>query len=576
MLLEDATALLAHLHKKWPLPKEHLGELLIIKGLITQAQIDRALVQQLNEPHIPLGKILIDMGLLSEQEIYATLAHKLGAHFVVLKDFDVDSACLELLNYEQARKYHLLPLVFHQNALVVACSNPTDHDSLKLAEFVTGHRLEWVIASPVDLHEAIDKHYGKHQDEEDIVSLESTATRAEALSPSDIREAERLSKERPIVRLVQHILSEAVRRKASDIHVRPGEQKVDVIYRIDGALTPVKSFSASILPAVVSRIKIIGDMDISERRIAQDGRAKLSLHNKMVDLRISIMPTVTGESVVIRLLDTQNALTDLSDLGFAERDHTAIVDILNRNAGIFLVTGPTGSGKSTTLYSALNMLRKKNVNIITVENPVEYHIADIEQIQVNPKVGYTFAKILRNILRHDPDVIMIGEIRDEETAKIAIESALTGHFVLSTLHTNSAAVTVTRLLEMGIESYLITDTLLGVLAQRLVRKNCPHCLALENIDPHVRHSLDITDNEQFYHGAGCEHCNGTGYKGRRAVYELLTVSQKMKSLISKRADTTEIYQQAIVDGMTPLTHNALLLARAKVISLSEVYRIRLA
>lgn len=573
--LTDIHLLKQVINNKWPLPNKHVGELLIEQKVLTPEHLQQALDRQLSTPHMHLGKTLIDMKLVDEDTLYHTLAFKLGMNFVKLQKIEIDSSLFEVLSYEQALKHHSLPIMFHDGLLVVATSNPTGHEESRAIEFITGHHLEMVVAAPTDLNDAIEKYYGQFQDAEDIVTLETGTQSLDSLSANDAKEVERLSQEKPIVRLVQHMLTEAVRQRASDIHVRPGEHKVDLIYRIDGTLITIKSFSPKILPAVVSRIKILGDMDISERRIPQDGRAKVSVQKKTIDLRISIMPTVVGESVVIRLLDTSSGLARLEDLGFDETNRTIIFDILNRSFGIFLVTGPTGSGKSTTLYSALNKLREKNVNIITVENPVEYHVDGIEQMQVNEKAGYSFARILRNILRHDPDVIMVGEIRDQETAKIAIESALTGHFVLSTLHTNSAAVTVTRLLEMGIEPYLICDTLLGVLAQRLVRKNCPNCLAEEEIDPHIYDVLGINHEEKFFRGRGCEQCNQTGYKGRQAVYELLAISPKLRGLISSQVSAENIQQQALEDGMVPLTDNALQLARSKATSLAEVYRVRL-
>ena len=316
-------------------------------------------------------------------------------------------------------------------------------------------------------------------------------------------------------------------------------------------------------------------MDISEHRLPQDGRSRVRYMGKEIDLRLSVIPSIYGESVVIRLLDTEFALNNLEELGFRDQDATTLRHLLSQTNGVFLVTGPTGSGKSTTLYTALDHIKKTKVNIITVEDPVEYHMDKITQIQINEHTGYTFAKALRHILRHDPDVIMVGEIRDQETAKMAIESALTGHLVLSTLHTNSAASTVTRLLEIGVEPYLVTSTLLGVLAQRLVRRNCPHCLEEESIDASVRELLGASENGIFYQGKGCDRCHQTGIHGRRAVYELLSVSQDMKALLKPGVSNLLLQQQAIKDGMTPLTEQALMLAKEKIISLSEVYRVRL-
>ncbi|MCG6968592.1 MAG: GspE/PulE family protein, partial [Gammaproteobacteria bacterium] len=497
--LEVATAL----QTKPELPQQTLGQLLIAQQLITEAQVNTALEEQKKRPGIHLGDILIEQGMIGAEAIQNTLAYKLGLPFVTLNGFDIDPRALSFLPRELAVQFFMLPLFLHEGRLVVATANPTESNNLKMAEFIAKHAIELTVATKTDIQNAIDKHYGKRDDEEIFESLETIDIATdEAEDFGLIKEAEKLSKERPIVRMVQNTLMEAVRSRASDIHIRPGEKEVDLIFRIDGSLVHIRRFSKTIHAAVVSRIKIIGRMDISERRIPQDGRAIVQVNSHKVDLRLSVMPTVNGESVVIRLLDTMVGLKNLDQLGFDERNNELLKGMISKSYGILLVTGPTGSGKSTTLYAALEHIRKTNVNIITAEDPVEYHMSGIEQMQVNHKVGYTFARILRNILRHDPDVIMVGEIRDEETAKIAIESALTGHLVLSTLHTNSAAVTLTRLLEMGVQPYLINDTLLGVLAQRLVKTNCANCLEEEPVDAAVYKALGINPEEKFYKGKG--------------------------------------------------------------------------
>jgi len=563
------------LTNKWPLPKQHLGELLVARGLLTEERLNKALTAQRQHPRFQLGNLLIKMKILSDEEVLSTLALKLGIPFVHLPTFDLDPIVLSYLPQSVASKHHLLPLCTFNDHLIMATSDPTNYEAIKMAEFISEHRLELVVTTEEEINDAILKHYGHQKNNEDFAELESSRDSHEQFEESEVEETRKASIERPIVRLVQNILVEAVRQYASDIHIRPGEQTVELIYRVDGSLNPIRRFNRNILSAVISRIKILGNMDISEHRIPQDGRTKIVLNGKTVDLRISIMPTVNGESVVIRLLDTSIGVKDLDALGFNKRDYNVLSDIINRTCGMLLVTGPTGSGKSTTLYAALKKIRQNNVNIITAEDPVEYRIAGIEQMQVQSKVGYTFARILRNILRHDPDVIMVGEIRDQETAQVAIESALTGHLVLSTLHTNNAAVTVTRLLEMGLEAYLLKDTLLGVLAQRLVRKNCTHCLEEEQIEDYVIKALGITQSEKFYKGRGCDECNNTGYSGRMAVYELLTISDDMRHIITDKVSANDIHHQAMKDGMVPLTENALNIARDKKTSLSEVYRIRL-
>lgn len=498
------------------------------------------------------------------------LAERLGFSYVSLSQYHIDESILSLIPAEFARQNDLMPVALHQSHLTVAMAHPMRQDIFQALGFITGLTIDVVVANVKDVQWAVRRYYGVQDDELALESIESHISRtAEELA------LEKLGNENAIVRLVNNIIRDAIDRKASDIHLRPCEKNVELIYRMDGTLTVIRYISKSLLPAVVSRIKILGGMDIAERRIPQDGRSCVRSSDNVVDLRISIMPTVEGESVVIRLLNSRVGLKSIADLGFSLHDEELFRDLLHKSNGVFLVTGPTGSGKSTTLYAALGEVKKQNVNIITVEDPVEYHMDGIEQIQINHTTGYTFARALRNILRHDPDVILVGEIRDQETGKIAVESALTGHLVLSTLHTNNAAGAVTRLLEMGIEPYLLNGCLLGVLAQRLVKVNCPNCLEIEPVDKLVRQSLNVSETEVFYHGVGCGQCNHTGVVGRMAVYELLRIDAKIKAIIKPEVATTDIHQQALASGMIPLTENALLRARAKEISLAEAYRIRL-
>lgn len=578
LILPPATCsgeLIERFERKWTLPSHHLGELLLAQNIISREQLHEALAYQHDHSDNRIGEILLQKELATADEIYGTLAFKLGLHFVKLDTFDINFNSLTYFPRDLAIRFHVIPLFVYNNQLVVAMSDPTNSDTVKMVEFVTQHRVEAVMAHREDIESAIDKYYRRREDDELIEEFEENDSAATDNDEGVIREAERQSKEKPIVRLVQNVIIEGVNRKASDIHIRPGEKNVDIILRIDGSLVPMRNFTKSMLAAVVSRIKIIGRMDISERRVAQDGRASVNFHGNKIDLRISVMPTINGESVVIRILDVMAGLRNVDELGFSPRDYHLFTDMISHSYGILLVTGPTGSGKSTTLYAALEHIRKSNVNIITAEDPVEYHIDGIEQMQVNHQIDYSFARILRNILRHDPDVIMVGEIRDQETAKTAIESALTGHLVLSTLHTNSAAVTVTRLLEMGVEPYLINDTLLGVLAQRLVRANCPDCIDVEEVAPSIYRALGVDRNEVFYRGKGCESCNHTGYKGRMAVYELLQMNQEIRSHVLRGVSADIIHAEALTSGMTALTQNALAMAREKKTSLAEVYRIRL-
>jgi type IV pilus assembly protein PilB len=555
-----------------------IGEMLIEEKLITEEQLNDALQEQRRDRSKKLGQILVEEHAISTETLHVALAHKLAIPFVKLRDFDFAPNIFHYLPVDIARKYLLVPLFLYKDHLVVAMEDPSNIETIDVLRFVTGRSLELTIATKEDIEWAIDHYYSVEEDiEEDLTAAEEEIAGSDdqQKNDKDFKEILRLGKEKPIVHLVNSIIIDAIRRRASDIHIRPQEQRVDLLLRVDGNLIKTRTFSKGLLPAISSRIKIIGRMNIAERRLPQDGQARISDRGEVVDLRISIMPTVYGESVVIRLLNTHVGLKSISELGFNMRDEEKFLEILHKSNGIFLVTGPTGSGKSTTLYAALQEVLGLNVNIITVEDPVEYHIDGIEQIQIKSHIGYTFATALRHILRHDPDVIMLGEIRDKETAKISVESALTGHLVLSTLHTNSAATTVARLIEMGVEAYLLAPTLLGALAQRLVKRNCPHCMDVEEVAPHIRKTLNIGDEEVFYRGTGCENCNQTGFSGRIAVYELLANTTSLRALIEAQVPTDQIFQQAVEDGMQPLTENALSLARQRRTSLSEVYRVRL-
>jgi len=564
----------AALRQQSSYPSRRLGELLVSEGLISTEQLDAALEAQKRDRHKRLGQILVEMGVTTDESIHTTLAHKLGVPFVKLREFDIDPEVLPLVSGALATKHTLMPLLFYEDHLVVAMEDPADIEAIDLLRFSTGHIIEVAVSTREDIAWAIDKHYGALDEALGLDSL-LVGDQDEDDEKREMIEAEKLGKEKPVVRLVNGVILDGIRRRASDIHIHPTRKHAELSFRVDGNLIKIRNLDKRLLPAVVSRVKIIGRMDISERRLPQDGRSRVVYEGVVVDLRISVIPTVNGESVVIRILNTQVGLKTISELGFNEHDAEALVDMLHKSYGLILVTGPTGSGKSTTLYAALQEVRTQNVNIITVEEPVEYQMEGIEQIQVNRATNYTFARALRHILRHDPDVIMIGEIRDEETGKIAIESSLTGHLVLSTLHTNDAASAVTRMLEMGIEPYLLSATLLGVLAQRLVRCNCPHCIDEEPVDAAVRRTLEVGEDEVFYRGQGCDYCNHTGYKGRMAVYELLVATQAVRTLIKEGISKDELKALAFKEGMVTLTSNALQQARQRKTSLAEVYRVRL-
>lgn len=550
-----------------------LGEILLRDGVVDEATLQQALAVQLEEPDLRLGQILLQQEKLDEPALYRALGERMQVPFVSLAEFDFDPAAISMLSPDLARRYGVIPLYQERDVLVVATDNPANSDLLDVLGFATGHIIALSLATPEEVDFAISSFYAPF--DEETVREEAQRLDHDSHASQHDQHLARLGREKPVVRLVHNILLDAIRRRASDIHIRPREHSADLIFRIDGNLIAVRDFPKSMLVSIVNRIKILGKMDIAERRLPQDGRARIINRGQIIDLRLSVIPSIYGESVVIRILDVSHGMRQLNEIGFNPDDEQKVRNLLHQNQGLILVTGPTGSGKSTTLYAAMQEVRQENVNIITVEDPVEYHLDGINQIQVNPHTGYSFAKALRHILRHDPDVIMVGEIRDGETARMAVESALTGHLVLTTLHTNSAASSVTRLLEIGVDSYLVSATLSAVLAQRLVKLNCRHCMQDEAPAASVRMELGVGPDECFKRGAGCEHCFGTGFHGRRAVYELLMVTPSMRSMIKPGVDPLELEKLALAEGMRSLTAQALDLARSGDIPLSEVYRVRL-
>ncbi len=549
-----------------------LRDLLLAEGVSTEAEL-KSLAQtrpEIKSPH-DLIAVLKTLHPVHRAAIDIAYAKSLDLPLVHLGQYDFSQNALDMVDADFARRHQLIPLTLYHERLLVAMANPTDIETLNLLHFITKHLIEPVYASEEDIDIAISQLYSPG-DEAEVLKDISPAWQSSAEAMAQARQ---LAEDKPTVKLVSNMILDAINRHASDIHIRPKENEIEILFRIDGELVKIRSLGRPMLNAAVARIKILGGMNIAEHRLPQDGRAKVMARDKAIDLRISIMPCIYGESVVIRILDTSAGLKTVSEIGLSARDAEQFCHLLHKSSGLYLVTGPTGSGKSTTLYAALQEVKKRNINIITVEDPVEYHLDGVLQIQTHAAIGYTFARALRNILRHDPDAIMLGEIRDEETAKIAIESALTGHLVLSTLHTNSAATTITRLLEIGIPAYLLRATLLGVLAQRLVRKNCPHCLGEEQIEPSVRAILKLDAAAVFYRGQGCDQCRGTGYRGRAAVYEQLHISPEIKNHITADASASALEAIAVQQGMLPLTEQAIGLAQAKLTSIEEVYRIRL-
>jgi type IV pilus assembly protein PilB len=491
-----------------------------------------------------------------------------------LAEFEPSSKALETLPADMATRLNVLPLVREGDLLMLALAEPLNVEQLHLLRFVSQCRLVAVLAAGDDIRQAIGRCYTVHSDagELESMAISEMETGSEEEELRVWSEAETLARQAPIVRLVNTLLADAVSRRASDIHIRPGQKTFEVLYRINGTLVPVRRLRRALLPPVVGRIKILASMNSSEHRLPQDGRIRIIENNAGVDLRISIIPSQFGESVVIRILARTVDMRSLDAIGFETADLARLRDLLRRSMGIVLVTGPTGSGKTTTLYAALQEVVRQNVNIITVEDPIEYELENVIQIQVNPGIDFTFPRALRHILRHDPDVILIGEMRDFETAKIAVESALTGHLVFSTLHTNDAPSALVRLIEMGVEPYLIRSAVIGVLAQRLVRTNCPHCRAHEPVDMLMRTNLDLGPDEIFWHGTGCDRCHGTGFSGRQAIYELLVMDKQLAQRVEVGVSADVYRDSALASRMFSLPANGIKLARTGVVSLAEIYR----
>jgi type IV pilus assembly protein PilB len=554
-----------------PAHRHPIGALLTGAGFVHETGVHRALAAQAARPAARLGGVLLATGEINEDQLYRALSEQLGVAYARLGEFDVEAAALASLPPDVARAHRVLPLMFHEGQLVIATDDPADTDKLSALRFRTQKPIEVVLASPADLNTAIATHYPLIED----AALEREAERLLEQNIEPSAPVERLAQQKPIVRLVTNLLLNAVQRRASDIHLHPRERCADVRYGIDGSLVAVGEFNRALLPAVVARIKVLAIMNVAEHRLPQDGAIHMATPQGPVDMRVSMMPAVHGENVVIRILDPKVGLRRLADVGFTTVDERRVRALIDRNQGLVLVTGPTGSGKTTTLYAALQELNTGEYHIVTVEDPVEYRLDGIVQIQVHPAIDFGFAQALRHILRHDPDVILIGEVRDAETAKIAVESALTGHLVFSTLHTNSAAQTVARLVEIGIQPYLVNATLAGVLAQRLVRRNCEHCKVAEQPSPEMRGVFGVGDAETFWRGSGCEECSGTGVSGRVAVYELLEMSPELRKLVHDGAGHDQLEARAVEEGMVPLNVQALTLARTGVISLGEAFRARL-
>ena len=524
-----------------------LGELLISKGLISPAQLSEALAQQAKSGEY-LGATLMRMGFISEAQFMAALAEQMEVPFVRLAEAQITPEALAKVPAKVASRYHLMPLTLEQNLVHVAIADPFDVQVLDEIRLLLNCNVKPYLAAPRDIQEAIQRHYGVGASAVERL-LDTGAHAAETKSiAEDITAA---SDEASVISFVNQLMLSAVKERSTDIHIEPFDQMVRIRQRIDGVMyeIPIPTDLVKLHQAIVSRIKVMAQLDIAERRLPQDGRIKVKLDGQELDLRVSVLPTTFGESVEIRILSTQ-MLFDLAELGLNGEQLGLLQQLIQKPHGIIFVTGPTGSGKTTTLYACLSTLNHPNVKILTIEDPIEYQLAGITQLQVHTKIGFTFSQGLRSMLRHDPDIMMVGEVRDPETAEITIRSALTGHLVFSTLHTNDAAGGVTRLLDMGIEPYLVASSVLCFIAQRLVRTVCPSCREERPAEPGLRQQFGLREEPPplLRYGRGCPACKGTGYKGRTAIHEFLALDDLIQPLVLNRSSSHEIARAAIEAG----------------------------
>ena len=555
---------------------KQIGDILLDQGLITPGQLEQALAEQAKGEK-RLGRVLIDLGIVREAELVAALARQLGMTFVDLGDYQVDPTAAALLPEQVARRYRALPIGYQDDGrLLVAMADPANLFALDDIRTITGMEVQPVVATAGDIEAAVGKVSRFDH------SVEAMAAEASQAADDDVLELERMAaaavEEGPVVKMVNMLITQAISDRASDIHVEPTERDVRIRSRVDGVLHEVMRSPKNVQAGLISRLKVMADINIAERRVPQDGRISLNVGGKSIDLRVATLPTVFGEKVVIRILDKSSVLLRLEDLGFLEESFKRFEEAYTRPYGAVLVTGPTGSGKSTTLYATLNIINTPEKNIITVEDPVEYRLPGINQMQVNTRAGLTFASALRSILRADPDVVLIGEIRDRETAMIAVEAALTGHLVLSTLHTNDAPSSLPRLVEMGVEPYLVASAFDCVVAQRLVRKLCTRCREAYRPDPAELATAGFPEYlwgeiDELFRPVGCPACSKTGFRGRLGVYEVMPVAEEIERMVVDRASTDDIRRSANDDGMITLREDGMEKVRMGITSIEEVLRV---
>jgi type IV pilus assembly protein PilB len=572
----------------FPKRRRKLGEVLMAAGLLTTDQLTKAL-EECTRSGKRLGEYLVDQAIISEHDLTSCLSNQLGFLFVDLAKEALNPELSSTIPEPLAKRYQAVPLRQEGKSLTVAMDNPLDFEAIQDISFLSGCTVKPVLAARSVIKEALEKIYVKQEIEATIDRLTGDSTEEfseellEVLSDTDqptaaeIQNLEEETRRAPIVRLGNMIMTEAVRARSSDIHIEPTRRDTVVRFRVDGLLREILRLPKRVHSSLISRFKILAKLDIAERRLPQDGAIRLKIEKREIDLRVSTMPTLNGEKIVLRVTDQSKSSIRMETIGLSEKDYATIKSFTQRHKGLILVTGPTGSGKTTTLYAVINAIKSPTLNLLTVEDPVESDIDGINQTQVNPDAGLTFASALRAILRQDPDVVLVGEIRDQETAEIAIRAAMTGHLVLSTLHTNDAPSAITRLIDIGIPRYLVASLVEGVVAQRLVRTICPHCKEKAKPDPATLMTLRIPpetlSNVQFYAGRGCAQCGKTGYLGRIAIMEILDPSAQMREMIAEDATEQELRLAALAVKMTTLGEDGLSKAKAGLTTLEELLRV---
>ncbi len=562
------------------MPGSHsLGDILIHRKVIQQKQLQEALARQKQRGGV-LGKILIEIGACAEDDVRAALAEQAGFQAIDLEQAEIPADVIRLVSGQMAVTYQIVPVAIEGNILSVAMSNPTDLQVIDDLRVLLGYEIKPIQSSETAIKKALEKHYAGHVESIEDIYAEMKNTNIEGLVAGvddkvDLQKLQEIADAAPVKKFLNMILLQAIRDRASDIHFEPFENEFKIRYRIDGILYEMMPPPAHLGLALTSRIKVMANLDIAERRLPQDGRIYLSKGGAPVELRVSTLPTMVGESVVMRVLDRATVALELERVGMREDELRSFRELIKKPHGIILVTGPTGSGKTTTLYSALREVNTIDVKIITVEDPVEYDIAGVVQVEADDAAERTFANALRSILRQDPDIILVGEIRDRETASLAIEASLTGHLVFSTLHTNDAPTAITRLIELGVEPYLLAATLEAVIAQRLVRTICPKCRTTYQPSREELMELNLQDvaaNWTFHYGKRCENCNKSGYKGRTAIFEMMVMHDDIRDMVVRQVSTNEIRKAAIRSGMRPLRQSGLLAIQDGLTTVEEVLR----